>query len=83
MRTRRRTPEPLPVTVYLDGAETEARTGDTVAAVLIRHNRPVTLFCGMGACHACAVTIEGIPGRRACIEEVRDGLHVELPGQRS
>jgi ferredoxin len=67
-----------PVTVYLDGVATPARPGETVAALLVRERQPVTLFCGMGACHTCAVTIDGILGRRACVERVWDGMTIEL-----
>jgi D-hydroxyproline dehydrogenase subunit gamma len=70
------------VTVFVDGRELVARAGETVAALLVRSGRRLTLFCGMGACHACAVTIDGVAGRRACVEEVRSGMHIEL-GERT
>ncbi len=34
--------------------------------------------CGMGACFECRVTIDGMPGRRACLEPVRNGMQVIL-----
>ena len=34
--------------------------------------------CGMGTCHECRVTIDGVTGRRACLEPVREGMQVAL-----
>lgn len=39
---------------------------------------PRAPVCGMGICFECRVTIDGIPGRRACLEPVRDGMTVVL-----
>ena len=33
-------------------------------------------FCGMGVCLECRVTVDGRPGTRACMTEVRDGMEV-------
>jgi predicted molibdopterin-dependent oxidoreductase YjgC len=66
------------ITVSVDGAEIPARVGETVAALLVRNGRRLSLFCGMGACHVCVVTLDGVEGRRACVEEVRSGMRIEL-----
>ena len=66
------------VTVYVDGVETAARAGESVAALLVAANRRISLYCGMGACHACAVTIDGVRGQRACVEPVVDWMRIEL-----
>jgi sarcosine oxidase subunit alpha len=42
------------------------------------HGEPRGPVCGMGACFECRVTIDGAPGRRACLEPVREGMAVEL-----
>jgi sarcosine oxidase subunit alpha len=34
--------------------------------------------CGMGTCFECRVTIDGMQGRRACLEPVREGMQVAL-----
>ncbi len=34
----------------------------------------------MGVCHECVVSIDGVPGQRACVTPVRDGMAVE-PGE--
>jgi len=74
--------------VRVDGVEVAAREGDTVAAVLVRAgmsswrrtrhgDRPRGLFCGMGACQDCLVTVDGVPGVRACLAPVGDGSVIE------
>jgi aerobic-type carbon monoxide dehydrogenase small subunit (CoxS/CutS family) len=34
--------------------------------------------CGMGTCFECRVAVDGVAGRRACLEPVRDGMRVTL-----
>ncbi len=33
-------------------------------------------LCGMGICHECRVTIDGVAHRRACMVAVADGMQV-------
>ncbi|MEU7169262.1 (2Fe-2S)-binding protein [Streptomyces morookaense] len=78
----------MPLTVHVDGAPHPARPGQTVAAVLLstgrtswrrtRHGgRPRGVFCGIGVCYDCLVTVNGLAGVRACRREVRDGDRIE------
>lgn len=69
---------PPDATIVVDGVELPARTGETVAAALLAAGRG-EYFCGMGVCFLCLVSIDGEPGRRACLEAVRSGMHIELP----
>ena len=39
---------------------------------------PRGLFCGMGVCFECLVSVDGAPAQRACRVRVRDGMVVEL-----
>ena len=32
--------------------------------------------CGMGVCYECQVTINGVPGQRACMTEVEKAMAV-------
>lgn len=64
-------------TIVFDGDEIPARTGEAVAAALLATGRWASLYCGMGACFACLVTVDGCPGVRACMERVRPGMNVE------
>jgi NADPH-dependent 2,4-dienoyl-CoA reductase/sulfur reductase-like enzyme len=69
-----------------DGRAIEARQGDSIAAALTRvgivalgRRRDGTargIFCGMGVCQECIVTVDGQPSRRACMDKVADGMTV-------
>ncbi|MEM7567828.1 MAG: (2Fe-2S)-binding protein, partial [Pseudomonadota bacterium] len=69
-----------------DGAPVLARTGDTIAAALEaadvrtlgkrRGGRPRGVFCGMGACQDCLVSVDGRLSERACLVEAAPGLVV-------
>jgi sarcosine oxidase subunit alpha len=74
------------VTLTIDGRAVESRAGVTVAAAILNagvstFRRSVTgearaAVCGMGICHECRVTIDGIAQRRACMVLVSDGMEV-------
>lgn len=77
--------------VLVDGAEVTAYDGDTVAAVLVRAGRtswrrtrhggqPRGLFCGIGACQDCLVTVDGVRGVRACVAPATPGASVTTDG---
>jgi aerobic-type carbon monoxide dehydrogenase small subunit (CoxS/CutS family) len=38
---------------------------------------PRQMFCGIGRCTDCVMTVDGIPGVRTCVTEVREGMRVE------
>ncbi len=74
--------------VGLGGRLLTAREGQTVAAVLSEAGirvfrqtatgKPRGLFCGMGVCFECLVTVDGVPDQRACITPVRPEMEIEL-----
>jgi D-hydroxyproline dehydrogenase subunit gamma len=77
------------VRMRVDGVALEARAGNSVAAVLYEHGmtfrrsvrgEPRAALCGMGICHECRVTIDGVAHRRSCLVEVREGLEVVTDG---
>jgi len=66
-------------------AEINFQDGATVAGALVaagvREFRESTdgrrgLFCGMGICQECLVTIDGAPGYRACTTPAKNGMRV-------
>ncbi|HWD01727.1 MAG TPA: (2Fe-2S)-binding protein [Amycolatopsis sp.] len=70
------------------GKDIVAEAGQSVGAALIaaghrswrttRHEgAPRGIFCGIGVCFDCLVVVNGEPGRRACLTEVRPGDVVE------
>lgn len=76
------------VRLVVNGTEHQVAGDMSLAAVLLnagysafRHSvsgdarGPV---CGMGSCFECRVTIDGVQGRRACLEPVHDGMVVSL-----
>lgn len=75
-------------TFSFDGRQIEAEPGQTVGAALIAtgqrswrrtrvEGRPRGIFCGIGVCFDCLVTINGIPNQRACLLEARSADVVE------
>jgi predicted molibdopterin-dependent oxidoreductase YjgC len=80
------------LTLQVDGKPVPARRGQTVAAAMLaagqrvlRHTRrtgkPRGLFCAMGVCFDCVMTIDGKAGVRACMTKVEDGMQVSSPVQ--
>ena len=74
-------------TFSFDGREIPYPAGQSVGAALwaagvrsfrtTRHEgRPRALFCGIGVCFDCLVTVDGRADERACVVPARDGLHV-------
>ncbi|MEV0809792.1 (2Fe-2S)-binding protein [Micromonospora sp. NPDC050200] len=79
---------PPATSVLLDGALTDVPAGVSIAAALalagrraLRTSRPSgeprAVFCGMGSCHECLVTVDGIRGVRACITPVAPGMRID------
>jgi predicted molibdopterin-dependent oxidoreductase YjgC len=79
------------VNFTFDGAPLTAAPGDSVGAALTdagisawrttrRGGRPRGLFCGIGICFDCLLTIDGRPNQRACLVPVRDGMALESGG---
>lgn len=77
------------VTIYVGGKPIRALKGETVAAALIgagvkvfrrtpKYHKPRGIFCAIGRCTDCALTINGTPNVRSCITEVEDGMRIEI-----
>jgi aerobic-type carbon monoxide dehydrogenase small subunit (CoxS/CutS family) len=82
------------VAFHVDGVPCRASAGTSVAAALVNagtwgFRRSVQgelrgPLCGMGICHECRVTIDGIAHRRACLVPVAEGMQVQTAdGKRS
>lgn len=75
-----------PISFQFNDQPIQALQGETVAAALsaagvttFRHTpsgAPRGLYCGMGACFDCIVTIEGRIGQRACLTPAAAGMQV-------
>ncbi|MBM2615664.1 (2Fe-2S)-binding protein [Actinoplanes sp. LDG1-06] len=72
-----------PITLIVDGEPVRGVEGQTVAGVLLgagrltwrttRHGRPRGVFCGIGVCHDCLVTVNDLADVRACQRRAVDG----------
>lgn len=79
------------ITIRVDGVPLPAYEGETIAGVLLasgrrawrhtRHGQPRGLFCGIGLCFDCLVTVNGTPNVRACLTAVEPGMVVETGGR--
>ena len=76
--------QPRPrIDITVDGAAWSVPADCTIAAAFTeqgqaawrrtRRGRPRGLNCGIGVCFDCLVTVNGVPGVRACLAEARDG----------
>jgi predicted molibdopterin-dependent oxidoreductase YjgC len=74
------------VRIVADGRQATVAAGTSVAAALLGAGisafrisvggTPRGPLCGMGVCHECRVTIDGVPHRRACLVPVVEGMRV-------
>jgi predicted molibdopterin-dependent oxidoreductase YjgC len=86
MRIQTETQRGQAVTITVDGAPLQAYLGETIAGALLASGRrswrrtpqgkPRGLFCGMGICFDCTVTVDGVSNVRACLTPVADGMVV-------
>jgi predicted molibdopterin-dependent oxidoreductase YjgC len=78
------------IRLLVDGQPISAYEGETLAAALLaagrrtfRHTvpggKPRGVFCGIGVCFDCLVTVDGSQ-IRACVTPVRDGMRVSTTG---
>ena len=79
---------PDALTVSVNGRAVVARAGESAAAVLLaagirtfrrtaKRGEPRGVFCGMGICYECLVTVNGVPNVRACVTPVAPGMTIE------
>ena len=70
-----------PLKLMIDGKEVTAYEGETIATVLLAEEIRIFgktenedhfhgIYCGMGICYGCLVTVDGIPNLRACQTKV-------------
>jgi NADPH-dependent 2,4-dienoyl-CoA reductase/sulfur reductase-like enzyme len=77
------------VEIRVNGKTLRAYEGETIGTVLtahgirqIRHTQhrqePRGLYCCMGLCHECLVTVDGQPNIKACVTPVQNGQQITL-----
>ena len=80
-------PEAREVTLLVDGKPVRAREGETIAAALIaagwtafrrteKRHGPRGIFCAIGKCTDCVMTVNDVPNVRTCITLVEDNMRI-------
>jgi D-hydroxyproline dehydrogenase subunit gamma len=72
-----------PLRITVDGEPVTGIEGQTIAGILLAAGRsswrsapsgaPRGVFCGIGVCFDCLVTVDGVRDVRACRRRARDG----------
>ncbi len=76
------------ITFKYNGSNIVAYEGETIAAALhaagikklkksIKYGRPRGLFCAIGNCSSCLMTVNGEPNVKTCMKRVEEGMVVE------
>ena len=89
LRTDRELRRGKPLTVFVDGNPVRAFSGETVAAALwaagvrtlrrsAKKGEPCGMYCGMGVCFGCRVTIDDVPNVLACQTDVKEGMRIGI-----
>ena len=81
-----------PIEVTIDGRKVQAYEGELVSTVLLaegisifgrKHTtgRPAGIYCGMGVCYECLVTVNGVKNTRACQTYACDRMVIDTDDQ--
>ena len=81
-------PQQETVEFSYNGKPLSGMSGEPIAAALhaagvrtlrhsSRYHRPRGLFCAIGNCSSCLMTVDGVPNVRVCVEPLRAGMKVE------
>lgn len=76
------------VAIQFDGELYEAYEDESIAAALLANGirtlrvheesgRPRGIYCNIGHCFECRVTVNGREGQRACLTPVCDGMKIK------
>lgn len=77
------------VSISVEGRKLEGQLGQSIAGILLANNylswrstananAPRGLFCGIGVCFDCLVTVDGVRDVRACQRMASEGAKVEF-----
>jgi len=76
------------VAFSFDGVEVEGRADEPIASALLaaghrifrtmpESGEPRGGYCMIGRCSDCLVVVNDVPGVRACVTPVTEGLHIQ------
>ena len=76
------------ITFFVNGKATAAHVGETIHSALIaagyrqfrksKTDQPRGVYCGMGVCYECQVSVNRAAVRRACVTVVEEGMEVDI-----
>jgi len=76
------------INIYVDGKKIPVYQGEPIAAALAAarikvfrftsdRDEPRGIFCAIGRCTDCVMTVNGEPNVRTCVTPVKEGMKVE------
>lgn len=76
------------IAFQFDGNDYEGYEGDTIASALLASGvrtlrvheetgTPRGIYCNIGHCYECRVTVDQVPSIRACLTLVEQGMQIE------
>jgi len=76
------------IRIEVDGKTVSAFQGEPIAVALLargirvcretpKSNEPRGVFCAIGQCTDCMMTVDGIPNVRTCITPAQDGMKIQ------
>ena len=76
------------ITVKVDGVEIEAYQGETIASALVsagikvfrntkKLKEPRRIFCAVGRCTDCVMTVDEKTNVRTCITTIKEGMEIQ------
>jgi len=79
------------IKMKVNGETVTAFDGETIAAALIasgqrvfrytaKRSEPRGVFCALGRCTDCVMTVDGQPNVRTCVTPARDGMIIQVQG---
>lgn len=82
-------PDVRDVSIVLNGRRVSVSFGTSVAAAIWNagvaasrlsvRGEPRTALCGMGICHECRATINGVPHERTCLVDCTAEMNITTP----
>jgi predicted molibdopterin-dependent oxidoreductase YjgC len=86
IRIKRGVTRGKPLHFFVDGESVLGYEGETIASALLTagiftsrtiDQKQMGVYCNMGVCHSCVMTVNGIPNVRICTTPVTEGCRVE------
>lgn len=76
------------ITIFVDGKNVSAYEGEMIASALYargikklrftsKFKEPRGIFCAIGQCTDCVMTVNGLPNVRTCVTPVKQGMKIE------